>query len=97
MFILLPPLDADQYFLMQARPLNEAGPGSVEFYGTRDYLDHHSHQVGAIRNDPSKIFAKIVPGHSELRIEQVDIGFTMLVSIDLAGKSASHLRILSLV
>jgi signal transduction histidine kinase len=34
-------LDAEKYFLIQSLPLNEAGPGAVEFYGTREVLDRH--------------------------------------------------------
>lgn len=34
-------LGAGEYFLIQSLPLVEAGPGAVEFYGTREVLDRH--------------------------------------------------------
>jgi signal transduction histidine kinase len=38
---LLSQLDAREYFLIHSIPLGEAGPGAVEFYGTREILDRH--------------------------------------------------------
>jgi signal transduction histidine kinase len=38
---LLSQLDAKKYFLIHSIPLSEAGPGAVEFYGTREILDQH--------------------------------------------------------
>jgi signal transduction histidine kinase len=37
----MPQMDSGKYFLIHAIPLARAGPGSVEFYGTRDILDRH--------------------------------------------------------
>jgi signal transduction histidine kinase len=34
-------LDAGKYFLIHSVPLADAGPGAVEFYGTREVLDRH--------------------------------------------------------
>jgi signal transduction histidine kinase len=35
------PLDVGKYFLIHTVPLTDAGPGAVEFYGTREVLDRH--------------------------------------------------------
>ncbi|HEY7545084.1 MAG TPA: ATP-binding protein, partial [Blastocatellia bacterium] len=34
-------LEAEKYFLIHSLPLIEAGPGAVEFFGTREVLDRH--------------------------------------------------------
>jgi signal transduction histidine kinase len=36
-----PRLDVGEYFLLNTVPLIDAGPGAVEFYGTREVLDRH--------------------------------------------------------
>jgi signal transduction histidine kinase len=36
-----PRLDVRKYFLIKTVPLLDAGPGAVEFYGTREVLDRH--------------------------------------------------------